>query len=81
MNFSRAIHQLSFWFFLGRGGRGEGGLILFFRSIVLFALVTYYCLKFQAIAKDAILSRCKIIAEPWDCRGLYLVGKFPNWDR
>ncbi|KAH9690574.1 isoamylase 3 [Citrus sinensis] len=35
----------------------------------------------RAIAKDAILSRCKIIAEPWDCRGLYLVGKFPNWDR
>lgn len=35
----------------------------------------------RAIAKDAILSRCKIIAEPWDCGGLYLVGKFPNWDR
>ncbi|KAH0890364.1 hypothetical protein HID58_052793 [Brassica napus] len=27
------------------------------------------------------LPRCKIIAEPWDCGGLYLVGKFPNWDR
>lgn len=35
----------------------------------------------QAIAKDSVLSRCKIIAEPWDCGGLYLVGKFPNWDR
>ncbi|URE39114.1 Carbohydrate-binding module 48 (Isoamylase N-terminal domain) [Musa troglodytarum] len=35
----------------------------------------------KAIAKDAVLSRCKIIAEPWDCGGLYLVGKFPNWDR
>ncbi|KAK4390083.1 Isoamylase 3, chloroplastic [Sesamum angolense] len=35
----------------------------------------------KAIAKDSILSRCKIIAEPWDCGGLYLVGKFPNWDR
>ncbi|KAJ8762610.1 hypothetical protein K2173_008049 [Erythroxylum novogranatense] len=35
----------------------------------------------RAIAKDAVLSRCKIIAEPWDCGGLYLVGKFPNWDR
>lgn len=35
----------------------------------------------KAIAKDSILSRSKIIAEPWDCGGLYLVGKFPNWDR
>ncbi|XP_071713677.1 isoamylase 3, chloroplastic [Rutidosis leptorrhynchoides] len=35
----------------------------------------------RAIAKDSILSRCKIISEPWDCGGLYLVGKFPNWDR
>ncbi|GLU16137.1 hypothetical protein SLE2022_325870 [Rubroshorea leprosula] len=35
----------------------------------------------RAIAKDTILSRCKIIAEPWDCGGLYLVGSFPNWDR
>ncbi|KAI9106702.1 hypothetical protein K1719_022230 [Acacia pycnantha] len=35
----------------------------------------------KEIAKDAILSRCKIIAEPWDCGGLYLVGSFPNWDR
>ncbi|GAB4861303.1 Isoamylase 3, chloroplastic [Ancistrocladus abbreviatus] len=35
----------------------------------------------KAVAKDAVLSRCKIIAEPWDCGGLYLVGSFPNWDR
>uniref|UniRef100_A0A0D9XEN7 isoamylase n=1 Tax=Leersia perrieri TaxID=77586 RepID=A0A0D9XEN7_9ORYZ len=35
----------------------------------------------KEIAKDAVLSRCKIIAEPWDCGGLYLVGRFPNWDR
>eukprot|EP01018_Ginkgo_biloba_P035113 Gb_12187 [translate_table: standard] len=35
----------------------------------------------KAIAKDPVLSKCKIIAEPWDCGGLYLVGKFPNWDR
>ncbi|XP_010675801.2 isoamylase 3, chloroplastic isoform X2 [Beta vulgaris subsp. vulgaris] len=35
----------------------------------------------KAIAKDAVLSKCKIIAEPWDCGGLYLVGQFPNWDR
>ncbi|CAN6466920.1 unnamed protein product [Victoria cruziana] len=35
----------------------------------------------KAIAKDSVLSRCKIIAEPWDCGGLYLVGRFPNWDR
>ncbi|XP_011626408.1 isoamylase 3, chloroplastic isoform X2 [Amborella trichopoda] len=35
----------------------------------------------KGIAKDAVLSRCKIIAEPWDCGGLYLVGRFPNWDR
>ncbi|XP_073122191.1 isoamylase 3, chloroplastic isoform X2 [Henckelia pumila] len=35
----------------------------------------------RAIAKDTILSRSKIIAEPWDCGGLYLVGRFPNWDR
>lgn len=40
-----------------------------------------HLLLVQAISKDAILSRCKIIAEPWDCGGLYLVGRFPNWDR
>eukprot|EP00850_Spirogloea_muscicola_P014357 SM000102S09215 [mRNA] locus=s102:296863:303330:+ [translate_table: standard] len=35
----------------------------------------------KAIAKDAILSQVKLIVEPWDCGGLYQVGKFPNWDR
>ena len=35
----------------------------------------------KAIAQDPILNRCKLIAEPWDCGGLYLVGHFPNWDR
>ena len=34
----------------------------------------------KAIAKDPVLSKCKIIAEPWDCGGLYLVGKFPSCD-
>ena len=27
-----------------------------------------------------MLSKCKIIVEPWECGGLYSVGKFPNWD-
>lgn len=22
----------------------------------------------------------KLLAEPWDCGGLYQVGSFPNWD-
>lgn len=35
----------------------------------------------KAIAHDPILKRCKLIAEPWDCGGLYLVGRFPNWDK
>lgn len=33
-----------------------------------------------AIAKDPILSKVKLISEPWDCGGLYQVGTFPNWD-
>ncbi len=33
------------------------------------------------IAKDAVLAKTKLIAEPWDCGGLYQVGSFPNWDR
>ena len=48
-------------------------------SLGLF--INFLCFWDQAIAKDAILSRCKIISEPWDCGGLYLVGRFPNWDR
>ena len=30
---------------------------------------------------DPVLARAKLIAEPWDCGGLYQVGSFPNWDR
>ena len=33
------------------------------------------------ISLDPLLSRCKLIAEPWDAAGLYQVGSFPNWDR
>ena len=35
----------------------------------------------QAISKDPAFSKCKLIAEPWDCGGLYQVGSFPNWDK
>ena len=35
----------------------------------------------REIAKDPVLARAKLIAEPWDCGGLYQVGCFPNWDR
>eukprot|EP00898_Chlorokybus_atmophyticus_P006597 jgi/Chlat1/6939/Chrsp52S06606 len=35
----------------------------------------------EAIAKDPILSKVKLIAEPWDCGGLYQVGSFPNWEK
>lgn len=35
----------------------------------------------RAIAKDPELAHVKLIAEPWDCGGLYQVGSFPNWDR
>ena len=33
-----------------------------------------------AISKDPVLSKVKLISEPWDCGGLYQVGSFPNWD-
>ena len=33
----------------------------------------------RAIAKDSVLSKTKLIAEPWDIGG-YQVGSFPNWD-
>lgn len=33
----------------------------------------------RAIAKDSLLSKTKLIAEPWDIGG-YQVGSFPNWD-
>ena len=37
------------------------------------------------ICSDRILGlqlhvQVKLIAEPWDCGGLYQVGSFPNWD-
>ena len=32
----------------------------------------------NAISEDAILGNTKIIAEPWDCGGGYLVGGFPG---
>ena len=35
----------------------------------------------REIAKDPILSRVKLIAEPWDAAGLYQVSDFPNWDK
>jgi len=34
----------------------------------------------REIAKHPVLSKVKLIAEPWDCGGLYQVGSFPNWD-
>lgn len=33
-----------------------------------------------AISADPILSKTKIIAEPWDCSGLYQLGGFPAGD-
>ncbi|KDD74857.1 hypothetical protein H632_c1029p0 [Helicosporidium sp. ATCC 50920] len=33
----------------------------------------------RAISLDPVLSKVKLIAEPWDL-GLYMVGSFPNWD-
>lgn len=35
----------------------------------------------EALAHDAILGRCKLIAEAWDAGGLYQVGSFPSWGR
>ncbi len=32
----------------------------------------------EAIAEDPALRGCKLIAEAWDCGGLYQVGSFPN---
>lgn len=34
----------------------------------------------REISKHPVLKHTKLISEPWDCGGLYLVGKFPNWD-
>lgn len=33
----------------------------------------------RAITKDPVLSKVKLISEPWDI-GAYMVGSFPNWD-
>lgn len=35
----------------------------------------------ELLAHDAVLSRCKLIAEAWDADGLYQVGSFPSWGR
>lgn len=35
----------------------------------------------EVLAHDAILSKCKLIAEAWDAGGLYQVGNFPSWGR
>ncbi len=33
----------------------------------------------EAIAKDPIISKCKLISESWDAAGLYQIGEFPKW--
>lgn len=33
----------------------------------------------REISKHPVLSKVKLIAEPWDL-GMYQVGSFPNWD-
>lgn len=35
----------------------------------------------DAIAHDAVLGKCILIAEAWDAGGLYQVGTFPSWGR
>ena len=35
----------------------------------------------EALAHDAVLGKTKLIAEAWDCGGLYQVGNFPAWGR
>ena len=35
----------------------------------------------ESLARDAVLGRCKLIAEAWDAGGLYQVGTFPSWRR
>ena len=35
----------------------------------------------EAIARDPVLGRCRLIAEAWDGGGLYQVGRFPSWNR
>lgn len=33
----------------------------------------------DTISNDPVLCGVKLIAEPWDCGGLYQVGNFPHW--
>jgi glycogen operon protein len=35
----------------------------------------------ESLAFDAVLGRCKLIAEAWDAGGLYQVGSFPGYGR
>lgn len=35
----------------------------------------------EILSHDAVLSKCKLIAEAWDAGGLYQVGNFPSWGR
>jgi glycogen operon protein len=35
----------------------------------------------ESLAHDAVLGKCKLIAEAWDAGGLYQVGSFPSWGR
>ena len=35
----------------------------------------------ELLAEDAVLAKCKLIAEAWDAGGLYQVGTFPSWGR
>ena len=35
----------------------------------------------ETLAHDAVLGKCKLIAEAWDAGGLYQVGSFPSWGR
>ncbi|NGX45603.1 MAG: hypothetical protein K940chlam2_00759 [Chlamydiae bacterium] len=46
--------------------RGENGVVLESPPLI------------EALLGDPILSKTKLIAEPWDCGGLYQVGSFPG---
>lgn len=50
-------------------------------------LITKWCQHRSRHLQKAFLSetdqlhlQVKLLAEPWDCGGLYQVGSFPNWD-
>ena len=38
------------------------------------------CCGGQGVYPRPVLVQVKLLAEPWDCGGLYQVGSFPNWD-